>query len=399
MRMHGGRQPADSVGCAHPLRGVRVVEIGQVISAPYAGLLLADRGAEGIKVEPPGVGDSARNPSVTGIGDHSATFVTFNRNKKSVALDLKDPGDYAAFCDLIRSADVLVSNVLPKVAVGLGITAAELRELNPRLVTCWIRGFRESDPRSNEPSFDLTHQALAGYMLMEGRPGDPPFRICIPFADLSAAQFAVNAILAALLARVESGHGEDIEVPMYDAMLSQLTYTATLYLNTGKEPARMGSAHEYTAPWQAVLAADGDLVVAVRSQKFWQRFCSAIGQPELVDDPRFADNQCRLQHRDEMTEVLNATFRTHTVEHWLTQLRDAGVPAAPVRTVGEALSEVVAEDNDLVRRFDHPHLGSMLIIGNPIRFGEMSTVEVLPPPDLGTSAPEFGLDSADASGT
>jgi crotonobetainyl-CoA:carnitine CoA-transferase CaiB-like acyl-CoA transferase len=398
MRMHGAGQPAGSVGRAHPLRGVRVIEIGQVISAPYAGLLLADLGAEVIKVEPPVVGDSARNPAVTGIGDHSATFVTFNRNKKSVALDLKDPRQYAAFCELVRSADVVVSNVLPKVAATLRITAADLRELNPRLVTCWIRGFRESDPRSDEPSFDLTHQALAGYMLMEGRPGDPPLRVCIPFADLSAAQFAVNAILAALFARAESGQGEDIEVPMYDTMLSLLTYTATLYLNTGKEPARMGSAHEYTAPWQAVLAADGYLVVAVRSEKFWQRFCTAIGQPDLVSDPRFADNQSRLLHRDEMTEVLNAAFRPQTIEYWLTQLRGAGVPAAPVRTVHQALAEVVAEDNDLIRRFDHPHLGPMQVIGNPIRFGGMSTVEVLPPPDLGASAAELGIDFADAGG-
>jgi crotonobetainyl-CoA:carnitine CoA-transferase CaiB-like acyl-CoA transferase len=396
--MHGAGQPAGSVGRAHPLRGVRVIEIGQVISAPYAGLLLADLGAEVIKVEPPVTGDSARNPAVTGIGDHSATFVTFNRNKKSVALDLKEPRQYSAFCELVSSADVVVSNVLPKVAATLRITAADLRELNPRLVTCWIRGFRESDPRSDEPSFDLTHQALAGYMLMEGRPGDPPLRVCIPFADLSAAQFAVNAILAALFARTESGQGEDIEVPMYDTMLSLLTYTATLYLNTGKEPARMGSAHEYTAPWQAVLAADGYLVVAVRSEKFWQRFCTAIGQPDLVSDPRFADNQSRLLHRDEMTEVLNAAFRPQTIEYWLTQLRGAGVPAAPVRTVRQALSELVAEDDDLIRSFDHPHLGSMQVIGNPIRFGTMSTVEVLPPPDLGASAAELGIDFADAGG-
>ncbi len=157
--MHGARQPAGSFGRAHPLRGVRVVEIGQVISAPYAGLLLADLGAEVIKVEQPGVGDSARNPAVTGIGDHSATFVTFNRNKKSLALDLKDPGDYAAFCDLIRSADVLVSNILPKAAAGLRITAAELRELNPRLVSCWIRGFRESDPTAtSRPSISPTRR-------------------------------------------------------------------------------------------------------------------------------------------------------------------------------------------------------------------------------------------------
>jgi crotonobetainyl-CoA:carnitine CoA-transferase CaiB-like acyl-CoA transferase len=167
----------------HPLAGVRVLELGQVISAPYAGLLLADLGAEVIKVEPPLFGDSARDPAVTGMGGISATFVTFNHNKGSIALDLKDPAQYAALIELVRHADVFLTNTIPAVAQRLRIDPATLRPLNPRLITCSIQGFQDDDIRASEPSYDLTHQALAGYMLMEGSPGDPPARVCIPSAQ------------------------------------------------------------------------------------------------------------------------------------------------------------------------------------------------------------------------
>ncbi len=374
-----------------PLDGIRVLEIGQVISAPYAGLLLADLGAEVIKVEPPGVGDSARNPEVTGMGDDSATFVTFNRNKKSVVLDLRDPRHYEFFSDLARDADVVLTNMLPAAATRLQVDPAVLRNLNPRLITCSITGFRREDPRSGEPSYDLTHQALAGYLLFEGGPGDPPQRVCIPLADLATAQFAVNAILAALFARSVTGVGDDIEVPMYDSMLSLLTYTATLYLNTGKEPARAGSAHEYTAPWQAVSAQDGDLVVAVRSEKFWQRLCEAIGDPSIAFDPLFASNAQRLENREAMTQMLNARFSRKTVQEWLTTLRATGVPAAPVRTVAAALDEAVASGSELIQEIGHQQLGALRIVGNPVRFADMDLACPSRPPSLGEHTAELGL--------
>lgn len=374
-----------------PLAGVRVLEIGQVISAPFAGLLLADLGAEVIKIEPPVVGDSARNPEVTGMGGDSATFITFNRNKKSIALDLKDPAQYDAFCELARGADVVLTNTVLAVAQRLRIDADALTAINPRLITCAITGFGQEDPRSGQPSYDLTHQALAGYMLMEGRPGDPPQRVCIPLADLATAQFAVNAILAALFARTSTGRGEAIEVPMYDSMLSLLTYTATLYLNTGKQPARTGSAHEYTAPWQAVTAQDGDLVVAVRSEKFWQRLCAAIGMPELADDPRFDTNQHRLSNREEMSAVLDAGFGTGTVDHWLRRLGESGVPVAPVRSVAAALDEAVAASGGLVQVLEHPQLGPLRVVGNPVRFSGLSLVSPAAPPELNADAASLGL--------
>jgi crotonobetainyl-CoA:carnitine CoA-transferase CaiB-like acyl-CoA transferase len=374
-----------------PLAGIRVLEIGQVISAPYAGLLLADLGADVIKVEPPGVGDSARNPEVTGMGDESATFVTFNRNKKSVVLDLRNGRHYEFFTDLARDADVVLTNMLPTAAARLQIDPPVLRSLNPRLITCSITGFGPEDARSAEPSYDLTHQALAGYMLFEGRPGDPPQRVCIPLADLATAQFAVNAILAALFARSVSGVGDAIEVPMYDSMLSLLTYTATLYLNTGAEPARAGSAHEYTAPWQAVTAQDGDFVVAVRSEKFWHRLCEAIGDPGVAVDPMFDTNSRRLENRIAMTQMLNAHFSTKTVQEWLTTLRAAGVPVAPIRTVAAALDEAVASGSQLIQEIEHQELGRLRVVGNPVRFADMDLAHPRRAPALGEHAADLGL--------
>lgn len=376
-------------GPTRPLDGIRVLEVGQVISAPYAGLLLADLGAEVIKIEPPVGGDSARNPQVTGIGEHSATFITFNRNKKSIALDLKQSTDYAVFADLARTADVVLTNVVPAVARRLRLDPDTLGELNPSVISCSIQGFRTGDPRADEPSFDLTHQALAGYMLMEGRPGDPPLRISVPLADIASAQFAVNAILAALFARTRTGAGEHIEIPMYDSMLSLLTYTATLYLNTGRQPSRMGSSHEFTAPWRAVAAADGDFVIAVRSEKFWQRLCVAIQQPLLARDPRFDTNEHRLEHSEELSRVLEEVFTTKPVAHWLAVLREAGVPVAPVRTLAAALDEEVATGSDLVQTVPHPELGPLRIIGSPIRFRQLRLAEPSAPPALDGDAAQF----------
>lgn len=368
-----------------------------MISAPYAGLLLADLGAEVIKVEPPLVGDSSRDPAVTGMRGISATFVTFNHNKKSVALDLKDRAQYAALIELVRGADVLLTNTIPTVAQRLRIDPATLRPLNPRLITCSIQGFEDDDVRASEPSYDLTHQALAGYMLMEGSPGDPPARVSIPLADLGAAHFAVNAILAALYARTRTGVGDDIRIPMYNAMLSLLTYTATLYLNTGKQPVRMGSAHEYTAPWQAVSAQDGALVVAVRSEKFWRRLCVAIGRPDLEKDPRFADNARRLANRQLMSDLLDETFRADTVVNWLARLRAAAVPVAPVRSVADALEEAVGSGSDIIKVVDDPSAGPIRIVGNPIRYQAMSLSQPEPAPQLNESAVELGSISAQVS--
>ncbi|GEL26770.1 CoA transferase [Pseudonocardia sulfidoxydans NBRC 16205] len=365
-----------------PLAGIRVLELGQVISAPYGGLLLAELGAEVIKIESPDGGDSSRNAEITGIGELSATFVTFNHNKRSLALDLKSPDDYATFAGLVTSADVVLTNMTPRVLRSLSADYDTLAALNPALILCAIQGFSGDDPRADAPSYDLTHQALSGLMLFEGQPGDPPLRMCLPIADLSSAQFAVNGILAALVARGRTGRGELVRVPMYNATLSLLTYTATLYLTSGKEPVRTGVEHEHTVPWQAVATADGDVVLAVRAERFWQRLCHAIERPDLIEDPRFESNSVRMRNRAELRSILEKSLAGHGADHWLRRLAEFGVPSAKVRTVKEALEAAQTEVAPMVQSYDQEGFGTVTLLGSPIEFGSGARLTVAAAPDL-----------------
>jgi crotonobetainyl-CoA:carnitine CoA-transferase CaiB-like acyl-CoA transferase len=382
-----------------PLQGIQVLEIGQVISAPYAGLLLADLGAEVVKIEPPEVGDSARNPDVSGLRGKSATFLTLNRNKRSVCLNLTDPGDYAHFTELVSRADVVLSNMVPRTAARLGADPASLRAMNPRIISCRVIGFRSDQPQVDDPSFDLTHQALAGYLTMGGHEGSAPSRVAIPLADLAVAMFSAYAILAALMNRERTGLGEDIEVPMFDSLLSLLTYSGTLFLNQGEVPARLGSAHPHTAPWQAFDAADGPFVIAVRNEKFWGRLCVALDRPDLAADPRFALNEGRVLHRAELQDELEKMFLTDTADHWLAALRAGGVPASPVQSIAEALTGELAIGSPLIQTFVDPDLGPLQFVGNPVRFSRMQMADPVAAPALGQDGPALLGSAQDAETT
>jgi len=366
-----------------PLEGVTVLELGQVISAPYAGLLLADLGAEVIKVERPVVGDSARDPQVTWMKGESATFVTFNRNKKSVALDLKNSDDYAAFLTLISRADVVLSNLLPQAARQLKVDPATLRRHNPRLITCMISSFGIDSPESEKPSYDLTHQALTGFMMLNGTESDEPIRMGVPLADLAAGLFASYGILAAIQARHVTGVGDNVDISMYQCMLSLLTYQATMYLTAGIEPQRMGSAHEHVVPWQAFRTADGWIVVAARTHHFWTATCRAMHLEHLIDAPRFSKNASRLENREELTGLLSAEFLTESTQTWLKKFGAAGVPAAEVRTVPEALDIELKRANNSIRSTPHARLGEIVTVSNPVRFADMELAQHVGAPMLG----------------
>ena len=365
-----------------PLHGVRVIEIGQVISAPFAGLLLADLGAEVIKVERPGTGDSARNPEVTGFRGKSATFLTLNRNKASVCLDLTSAEDYGLFAELIADTDVLLTNMVPAVARRLRTDPESVRQLNPAIITCRVLGFRADHPQVEEPSFDLTHQALAGYLTLGGLDGDEPARVAIPVADLGVALFSVIGILAALHNRARTGQGDDLDVPMFDTLLSLLTYQATLYLNEGQIPQRLGSAHPHTAPWQTFRAADRAFVIAVRNEKFWLRLCQSIGLPQLAADPRFASNALRIANRAELQAELERVFAARPADEWLAQFRADGVPVAPVQTIKDALDSEVTSASPLIQHFTDSEIGEVAIVGNPLRFRRMRLAAPRPAPGL-----------------
>lgn len=379
-----------------PLDGIRVLELGQVIAGPYASLLLADLGAEVIKVERPGTGDSARSPDVTGVAGFSGAFATFNRNKRSVTLDLTDPADYHAFARLVRTADVVLYNYPPAVARKLRIDPQSLEAINPRVITCAISGFREGSPHADLPSYDLVHQAFTGYLLLSGREEDPPVRFGIPLADLATALFAAYGTLGALRKRDQTGQGETVSVSMYDSLISLLTYQATMFFLTGQEPARMGSAHEFVMPWQAFRTADGHIVIAARANHFWRAFCEAVGLPELVTDPRFADNTRRLAHRDELESLLDNHLRQRSTAEWMAVLVPAGVPAAPVRSVGEALTDPHLAASGMVQEYQHPAIGTVRLVANPVRFSSMATVTPQPPPELG--ADQWLVETTEANG-
>jgi crotonobetainyl-CoA:carnitine CoA-transferase CaiB-like acyl-CoA transferase len=351
-----------------PLAGIRVLEIGQVISAPYAGLLLAELGAEVVKVERPGTGDSARDPSVTGVRGVSATFVTLNRNKTSVALDLAVPAGRRVFDALLADTDVLLSNMTPAGEAAVGLDFAAVQREHPALVVCRILGSYSDRPDAARPSYDLTHQAATGFLMLGGAEGEPPVRFPIPIADLAVAQFCVNAVLACLLERTRSGRGDLVEVSMSGSLLSLLTYHATLALNEGVEPARHPTAHQYTAPWQPLRAADGHLVIAVRSEKFWSRLCAALGRDDLREDPRFRTNADRIAHRAELETVLEEVLGADTVAAWCARLAEHDVPSAPVRTVTEALEHEASQPRSLVRELDDAQLGPLRVVASPFRF-------------------------------
>jgi crotonobetainyl-CoA:carnitine CoA-transferase CaiB-like acyl-CoA transferase len=357
-------QAADD-NARQPLAHVRVLELGQVIAGTVAGMMLADLGADVIKVEPRG-GDLGRNPRVAPLGGESALFVTFNRGKRSVALDLKKDGGLRAFHDLVRAADVVIDNFRPGVLERLGIDYETLARMNPGIVCCSVTGFASTSARREMPSFDLTHQALSGLMSITGEADGPPVRLGIPIADLGAPLLGVQGILAALLARERTGRGRRVELNMLECATFLLTYDATLYLNTGEGPRRWGSAHAYHVPWQAFETKDGHVVVATREEVFWRAFCEAAELTELAEDPRYATNLERVRRRDELVPRLEARMRQRTTAEWLRIFAARQVPSAPVNTVAQALTEPGLPAEGVVMEVPYAPLGSVRMLRSPI---------------------------------
>lgn len=371
--------PADSAN--GPLAGLRVLELGQVIAGTFSGLILSDLGAEVIKIEPPS-GDLGRNPQVAPIKGRSSLFMTMNRGKKSLSIDLKNKDGRRVLIDLVTRSDVLIENFRHGVLQRLGFSYPDLEPINPGLIYCSVTGYSSAGNQSQLPSFDLIQQAEAGYLSITGEPGSSPARVGIPLADLSVAMFAVPAILAAIIQRTRTGAGQHIEVAMLDSLLFLLTYDATNFLSTGSEPAAWGSAHPYYVPWQAFKARDRWLVLAVREEKYWVPACSVLGLDTMAEDERFNTAQRRVENRDELVALLGVRFAMDTAEAWLAKFREAGVPAAPVREVGEALS-----DDDFKRRGGvldvDDGLYSFRTVASPVRLGGRPQGSVAPPPTLG----------------
>ena len=365
-----------------PLQGVRVLELGQIIAGTYGNQVLSDLGAEVIKVETP-EGDLGRIPSVAPYRGLSALFLTFNRNKKSIVINLKTDAGREIFYELVKVSDVVVDNFRPGVLERLKVDYATLSRINPRIIQCSVTGFGEAGAYRDYPALDLIIQAISGHMAITGEPGRPPVRVGIPLADMSGGIYSCKGILAALYARERTGRGQRVEVSMFDAMLNLLSYIATLWLTGGVLPRPPGSAHEYSVPWQAFEAKDGHIVVATRQEGFWRKLCSALAEPGLAEDPRFASNAERIAHREALVPRLERIFRTRTVADWLERLRAAEVPAAPVNNLDGAFAEPPVAEREMIVEYDHPEVGRVRLPGNPIKMSDMTGTPSQPAPRLG----------------
>jgi len=365
-----------------PLEGVRILELGQIIAGTYGSQLLSDLGAEVIKIETP-EGDLGRIPSVGPYKGLSALFLTFNRNKKSVIIDLKNEAGRRVFYDLVKVADVVIDNFRPGVLERLKIDYDRLSAINPRIIQCSVTGFGSEGEYKNYPALDLVIQAISGHMAITGEPGRPPARVGIPLADLSGGFFSAQGILAGLYDRERTGKGRKVELSMFDAMLNLLSYIGTIWLTKGELPKPPGSAHEYSVPWQAFEASDGYLVVATRQEAFWRKLCEALGAAALADDPRYKTNPDRLKNRATLVPQLEDIFRTRTVADWLTRLRAAEVPAAPVNNLDAAFAEPPVAEREMIVEYDHPQVGKVRLPGNPIKMSGMGKTVSNPAPRVG----------------
>jgi len=365
-----------------PLQGVRILELGQIIAGTYGSQVLSDLGAEVIKIEAP-EGDLGRNPSVAPYRGASGLFLTFNRNKKSIVINLKTEAGREVFYELVRISDVVVDNFRPGVLERLKADYATLRRINPRIVQCSITGFGTAGVYKNYPALDIIIQAISGHMAITGEPGRPPARVGVPLADLSGGIFSCKGILAALFARERTGEGAHIEISMFDAMLNLLSYMGTMWLTNGELPQPPGSGHDYTVPWQAFSAQDGYVVVATREEAFWRRLCELLEDPALADDARFDTNANRVKHKDVLVPHLENIFRTRTVADWLERLRAAGVPAAPVNHFDRAFAEPPVAEREMIVEYDHPDVGKVRLPGNPIKVSGMTGTISNPAPRLG----------------
>jgi crotonobetainyl-CoA:carnitine CoA-transferase CaiB-like acyl-CoA transferase len=367
---------------SHPLEGVRILELGQIIAGTYGSQVLSDLGAEVIKVEAP-EGDIGRNPSVAPYKGLSGLFLTLNRNKQSIVINLKSATGRQVFYDLVKVSDVVIDNFRPGVLERLEIDYSALSRINPRIIQCSVTGFGIAGEYKDYPALDIIIQAISGHMAITGEPGRPPVRVGIPLADLSGGIYSCKAILAALFDRERTGQGRRIELSMFDTMLHLLSYVGTMWLTNGEVPKPPGSGHDYTVPWQAFEVANGYIVVATRQENFWRKLCAVLEDPKLGEDPRFATNASRVQHRDVLVPRLEQIFRTRTVADWLERLRAAGVPAAPVNNVDGAFAEPPVKEREMIVEYDHPEVGKVRLPGNPIKMSDAPGTISRPAPRLG----------------
>jgi crotonobetainyl-CoA:carnitine CoA-transferase CaiB-like acyl-CoA transferase len=366
-----------------PLEGLTVLDFSRVLAGPYCTMQLGDLGARVIKIEQPGRGDDTRAWGPPFVSGESAYFLSVNRNKESLALDLKHPASRPVVDALLERADVLVENFRPGTMERLGLGHDALATSHPTLVYCSISGFGQSGPRSAEPGYDAMMQAEAGLMSITGAADGPPFRVGVAVGDIATGMFAVQGILAALVARARTGRGQRVDVAMLDAITALLSYQASSAFATGETPARMGNRHPSIAPYDTFAAADGEFVLSVGNDDQFGRLARVLHQPSIAEDPRFRSNADRVAHADALRRELSVLLSQWRRAELLDALKSAGVPSAAVRTITEALADPQLAAREMIVPLDHVAAGIVRVLGTPLKLSATPASIRTAPPALG----------------
>jgi crotonobetainyl-CoA:carnitine CoA-transferase CaiB-like acyl-CoA transferase len=366
-----------------PLTGLTIVDLTRVLSGPYCTMLLADMGARVIKIEHPERGDDTRAWGPPFVGEESAYFLSINRNKESVTLDFKTDEGRRILNQLISTADVVVENFRPGVMSRMELDYATLAPRHPRLVFCSISGFGQDGPRRDHAGYDAVIQAEGGLMSVTGDPDGRPFRVGVAVTDMVAGLLAAQGIVLALFARERSGRGQQVDISMLDGVISLLSYHASIYLTTGGESRRVGNRHATIAPYDTFSAADGELFLAVGNDDQFRRFCAAAELQTLLTDERFSTNPLRVANEAALKGIIEPVIRTRERGTWIAMLVDAGVPCGAVRSVPEALSDPQVSARRMIEAVEHAVLGSMKVLGTPIKLSDTTAAIRTAPPALG----------------
>ncbi len=379
-----------AINASGPLVGVKVLELSHIMAGPMCGVMLADLGADVIKLEKYPDGDDSRRMVPPTIDGESAAFMILNRNKRGTSVDLKSTAGKEVFRRMAAAADVIIENFRPGTMERLGLGYDELRQTNPGLIYCQITGFGTTGPYADRAGFDLITQGMSGLMSLTGEgPDRPPVKAGVPLGDITAGILAATGIVAAYVHRLKTGRGQRVETSLLEASIVHTAWQAAIFFATGQSQGPLGSAHPLSAPYQAIETSDGWINIGAANQANWLRLVDTVDLPELADDSRFLDNAARMRNLPALVELLTARFRRRTTAEWLERLHAAGVPAGPVLSMGEMLSDPQVLAREMVVEVQHRRVGRTRALGTPIKFSDTATRVACAAPVLGQHTREI----------
>ncbi|MFJ8236530.1 CaiB/BaiF CoA transferase family protein [Ureibacillus sp. NPDC094379] len=370
------------------LEGIKVLDLTRILSGPYCTMFLADMGADVIKIEPPG-GDDTRKWGPPFLENESAYYLSVNRNKKSIVLNLKTDEGKKIFLDLVKTADVVVENFRPGLMERLGLGYDVLSDLNPKIILASISGFGQFGKYSREPGYDVIAQGMGGLMSVTGEEGRPPVKVGFSMGDLGSGMWAIIGILTALQVRNKTNKGQWVDASLLDTIIGWQTYLATGFFATGENPKALGNAHPSIVPYQVFKSSDGYFNIGVANEKLWEKTCDLLDIQHIKVDPQYATNAARVKNRDQLIPLLESIFMNNTTKHWISKFKEIGIPVGPVNTFSDLYEDEHVYDREMVQTVQHPTIGELKLTGIPVKLSETPGEVYSAPPLLGEHSTEI----------